>query len=77
MGAGAEVLQRVDDRSEPVIFEVAFRDGSNQQFEVPMHYFAPDEAHVLSDPLPVALLEAFARGDTLIIRNGAGIPVAD
>ena len=72
-----EALQRVDDRSEPVVFEVAFRDGATQQFGVPMHYFAPDEAHVLSAPLPVAFLEAFARGDTLIIRNAAGIPIAD
>lgn len=42
-----------------------------------MHYFAPDEAHVLSTPLPVVFLESVALGKTLIIRNGAGIPVAD
>lgn len=70
-------LQRIDDRSEPVIFWVGFRDGSRQSFQVPMHYYAPDEAHVLSDPLPVAVLEAFARRDTLTIRNGAGARVVE
>jgi hypothetical protein len=72
-----DALQRVDDQSEQVIFEIEFRDGTSQPFMVPMHFFAPDEAHVLSAPLPIAFMEAFGRGDTLTIRNGAGTPVAD
>lgn len=70
-------LQRIDDRSEPVFFEISFRDGSSQRFRVPMHYYEPEEAYVLSEMLPVAFLDAFARGDRLAIRNVAGVSVGD
>ena len=75
-GYQGDALQRIDDQSEQVTFEVAFRDGSRQSFQAPMHFFAPDAAHVLSEPLPVAFFDAFARGDSLAIRNQAGVNVA-
>jgi hypothetical protein len=74
---GGTALQRIDNRSEPVFFEVSFRDGSSQRFRAPMHYYEPEEAYVLSEKLPVAFLDAFARGDNLTIRNVAGVSVAD
>lgn len=70
-------LQRVDDRSEEVVFTVRFQDGSTEPFHAPMHYFAPDEAHVLSQALPVDFLDALARGDRLTLANAAGETVAE
>ena len=70
-GYGGEALQRIDDQSEAVTFEVAGRNGA-QSFAGEMHYFAPDEAWVITGLLPVGFLDAFARGDTLTIRNGVG-----
>ena len=70
-GYGGDALQRIDDQSEAVTFDVAGRNGT-ESFAGEMHYFAPDEAWVITDALPVAFLEAFARGDTLRIRNGKG-----
>ena len=69
---GGNALGRVDDRSEPVIFEIRFRDGSLQTFQASMHYFGPDEAWSMNNPLPLAFLDAFARGDILALRNAAG-----
>jgi hypothetical protein len=70
-GYGGEKLQRIDDQSEGVTFEVGGRAGT-KVFAENMHYFAPEEAWVITGGLPVDFLDAFARGDTLTIRNGKG-----
>lgn len=68
---GGEALQRVDDQSEAVVFDVIGRRGT-ESFPERMHYFAADEAWVITGRLPAAFLDAFARGNTLIIRNDEG-----
>ncbi|AUH64938.1 hypothetical protein CX676_12780 [Paracoccus zhejiangensis] len=70
-GYGGDALQRVDDQSEPVSFKVAGRSGTSS-FAGQMHYFAPDEAWVITGSLPTDFLDAFARGNTLSIQNGRG-----
>ena len=70
-GYAGEALRRIDDQSETVTFDVAGRNGT-QSFAAKLHYFAPDKAWVISDPLPAAFLVAFAQGNTLTIRNGKG-----
>jgi lipopolysaccharide export system protein LptA len=54
-----------------VTFEVGGRAGT-KVFAENMHYFASEEAWVITGGLPIDFLDAFARGDTLTIRNGKG-----
>jgi hypothetical protein len=70
-GYEGDALQRVDDQSEAVTFDVAGRTGT-ASFAGTMHYFAPDEAWVTTEALPAGFLDAFGRGDALTIRNGRG-----
>jgi len=67
-----ERLQRVDDEREPVRFDFSFADGSIRSHEAEMHYFAPDKTHLVSGKLPKAFLDDFARGETMLLRNGRG-----
>lgn len=70
-GYEGEALRRIDDQSEAIGFEVAGRNGT-VSFAGSMHYFAPDEAWVVTGLLPVAFLDALAKGDTLTLRNASG-----
>jgi hypothetical protein len=42
-----------------------------------VHYYGPDKAWVWSDPLPVAFIDAFGRGELLTVRNAKGNEIAE
>lgn len=67
-------LQRIDDHSENISLEIAGHDGA-QSFPGKVRYVAPDRSWTLSELLPAAFVDAFARGDTLTIRNDEGLEV--
>jgi hypothetical protein len=48
-----------------------------EEFPIRMHYFAPETAWVMTDPLFDDFLQRFASGDRLQIRSGAGQLVAE
>lgn len=76
-GYGGNRLRRADDQSEPVFFTLTNADGVRRPFSVQMHYFAPDKAWVLSDPLPVDFIMQFGRNDRLAVENNKGEVVTE
>lgn len=66
-----DALQRIDDQSEVVSFDIEGRNGT-ESFAGNIHYYAPDESWVISELLPAAFVSAFGRGDILTIRNAKG-----
>ena len=64
-------LQKVDDRSEPVSFEIS-GDAGTERFAGSMHYFAREKTWVITGLLPPAIIGALGRGDRLTVRNGQG-----
>lgn len=67
-GYEGEKLERVDDARRAVGLDVLI--GTQvERILAEMHYFAPDRAWVLSNPLDTAALETLDRGEVLHIRN--------
>jgi hypothetical protein len=61
-------LKKIDDQSEPVVFEIE-RAGTTERFPGQIHYYGADSAWVITGLLPPAFVAAFGRGDTLTVRN--------
>ncbi|MBP1845470.1 hypothetical protein J2046_003743 [Rhizobium petrolearium] len=63
-----DALQRIDDQSEVVSFDIEGRNGT-ESFAGKLHYYAPDKSWVISELLSAAFVSAFGRGNILKIRN--------
>lgn len=64
-------LQRIDENSEPVTFEISGDNGTDV-FDAALYYFEPDDAWMIDGPLPVAFYDTFAHGSLLTISIPAG-----
>lgn len=64
-------LQRIDENSEPVTFEISSDNGADV-FNAALYYFEPDDAWMIDGPLPAAFYDAFGRGSALTIATPAG-----
>jgi len=69
-------LRRNVNVSEKVVFDVSGPGNKTASFRTSMHYYLPERAWVITNALPVAFIDAFARGRSLTIRNDAGEDVA-
>ncbi|MEM9632488.1 MAG: hypothetical protein AAGA50_14245 [Pseudomonadota bacterium] len=75
-GYSGNGLTRVDDAAETLVFEFVNSKGKHDRFEGRVNYFAPDEAWAIRD-YPARMLEPFARGTGLTLRNGSGLVIAE
>ncbi|GGC44499.1 hypothetical protein GCM10011371_34900 [Novosphingobium marinum] len=71
---GGSALRRVDDEGEPIIFEIVSAEGEVRRFESMMHYFAPDEAWVITQGhnVPSSFADKIGAGEVLRLVNGNG-----
>jgi hypothetical protein len=68
------LLQRIDNETEPVIFEVLSEGKVTERLEIELYYFGPDEAWTISsgDGFSDDFADAIGRGDELRLLNGSG-----
>lgn len=66
-----DALQKIDDQSEPVTFEVTGKAGT-ERFAGGLHYIAGEESWGITGLLSPAFVVAFGRGDMLTVRNERG-----
>jgi hypothetical protein len=69
-------LRTVPDASEPVVIEID-SGGATSLFPAAMHYVDYERAWVVTGLLPVAALDALARGHRMRLANDTGILVAE
>lgn len=67
-----DMLQKVDDESEDVVFKVLSSQHGDRSFSGRMYYFAPESVWMTTDPLPGEFLEVLGQGDTLRVLNAGG-----
>ena len=70
-------ISRVDDSSMQIRLVFTKPDGSPlHTFTEAFHYFAPDQAHVLSETAGSPMADAWGAGSTMIFQSTSGEEVA-
>jgi hypothetical protein len=75
-GYSGNGLTRIDDNAETLVFEFVNSKGKHSRFEGRVNYFAPDGAWAVRD-YPAHMLEPFASGTRLKLRNRSGLIIAE